>query len=526
MIRISTLTLVTVLLLSFAANSQRVYSDNGSASSYTLYAGDSLVIKKGTFTGSISNWQQGAKITVEASATFNPSSFGYFLGTLRVYGNANLPSLDGQTARFGLSNYGKVVIAGTTYLGGGAKLENNYGSTIKFTGSVNVNNSSIINTGIITAMADFYMGNGSKLTNNNTINVNGNLELNNIVTTNSGKLYAAKKLTLSKGTYTNNCKTIADATIVIDETTVNNNGLLWASSAANNSSISNTGKIVSTIDGRVKSVNFVNDGDITGRGYFYFTGSTKHNGGKIGKTGTTTDSLFFYDATRTSSSRIFDQQSGTVYNNVKYRAFTAPDTVSSYPSCGLSYSSSAIILPVKWNFFYVNVSATTPSLNWGADQDPGTVFQVQRSYDGIDFTTIETVDAKLNSATYQFADRQVNTQAAVVYYRIKATEPTGAQKISETKLVRFSNKAGMTLQVSPNPFTSQFTINFQSTNRDLVSIRVINLTGQVMANRTSTVAAGFNSISITEAASLSRGIYMVQVMSENKIIATERIVKQ
>ncbi|MEI9807342.1 MAG: hypothetical protein WDO16_05345 [Bacteroidota bacterium] len=69
---------------------------------------------------------------------------------------------------------------------------------------------------------------------------------------NGGKMYTKKKLTLSSATLTNNCRTIADATIEISSSTVNNNGLLWASSALNNSLITNGGTIVSTITGKSK----------------------------------------------------------------------------------------------------------------------------------------------------------------------------------------------------------------------------------------------------------------------------------
>ncbi|MEI9807344.1 MAG: hypothetical protein WDO16_05355 [Bacteroidota bacterium] len=82
--------------------------------------------------------------------------------------------------------------------------------------------------------------------------------------------------------------------------------------------------------------------------------------------------------------------------------------------------SALVVLPVKWNFFYVNLSDNIPVLSWSAEQEAGTIFEIQRSYDGTTFTTIGVVASEAAKTAYQQDDRQVNTQSAVVYYRIKA----------------------------------------------------------------------------------------------------------
>ncbi len=527
MIRISTLSILFAsILFSTSINSQTTYVNNGNSATYILFSGDSLHIASGTYTGIILNWQEGAKISVADGANFKPI-LSYYLGRIYVYGSATLSSINGQSSSFYLKNYGNITVTGDTYLGNSAKLENNYGATITFNGGVNFNNSTLINNGTILAKDDWYSGSSSVLTNNNLFTVEGNLQVNGSVSTNGGTFYTKKKLTLSNATFTNTCRTAADATIEINNSTVNNDGLFWASNATHNSLITNGGTIVSTINGRIKSVNFVNNGTISGRGFLYFTGTTTNNGGgKIGKSGTTSDTLKIYDVTRTNNNGIFDNQWGTIYPNTKYVAFTAPDTVYAYPSCAMQYISMMTVLPVKWNFFTVNLSNNIPSISWSSEQEEGTYFEIQRSYNGTDFSSVTVTASETGKTNYSYDDRNVNTDAAIVYYRIKAIERSGAQKFTEVKTIRFNNKQGVSVQTAPNPFTSQFSINYQSEEKGMLVIKIYSLNGQLQATKASSVSKGFNSVAVTEAASLVKGIYVVQLSSNGKMVASEKIVKQ
>jgi hypothetical protein len=98
--------------------------------------------------------------------------------------------------------------------------------------------------------------------------------------------------------------------------------------------------------------------------------------------------------------------------------------------------------------------------------------------------------------------------------------------MSETRVIRFSNKQGVSVQTAPNPFTSQFSISYQSAEKGSLTIKVYSMTGQLQATKNVTVSKGFNSIAVTEAASLARGIYMIQLSSNNHLITSEKIVKQ
>ncbi len=524
MIRISTLSILSILF-SLSLSAQRVYVDNGSNASYTLRAGDSLSIVSGVFTGQISNWEQGAKIYIAEGAEFAPNNFGYFLGELIVNGKATLPGLNGQSSRFKLKNFGRTVINGSVYMGNNAKLENNFGATIEFKNAINFNNVDLTNYGIIKATGNIYIGNGSKFNNNNIIEVGGNLEFNNTTIKNYGKVATDGQLIMSGGSYENNCMTSADEGIFINNTNLENNGLVWATNQGSNSRIVNGG----TIDGEEGSVimshDFENNGNIQGSGYYYFTGETRHNSGNIGTNGNNGDQIIVFDATRSNNNTIFDNQYGQVRRSVVFQQFAQPQTSGAYPACGTAFRSE-VILPIRWNFFTVSLSNQLPSLQWGAEQDNGTMFEVERSYDGINFTSIYSFVAVNAENKFSYNDNTVNTNAAIAYYRIRAVEPTGAVKISETRSVRFSMQNNLKVQASPNPFTNYFTISFKAERTEKMTLRVINLSGQQQFAKTITASNGFNSISVSEAANLSRGLYLVQLTNETGVVATEKMMKK
>lgn len=525
---ISTLScLLVTISISFTLSAQTSYVNHGTNTNYNLGYGDSLYISSGTYTGEIEAFQVGAKITVAPGATFQPVEFLNARGNLTIHGTAKLNTYFTTNTGFTLINYGMVTVREQlTLIGSSNTWINNYGATIKFEDKLTLNNNaSMLNKGFFITEDNLTLTSSASLTNRNSLTINGNFSMSsNSTFINEGKLQTSGSLSLSgTGTITNSCRLIAEGGIV-NTTNLINNGLLWAPSADGSSTITNWGTITNGANARIKCVNFVNWGTVKGSGHLYFTGLT-FTAGTIGVSGTTSDTIKVYDMNRLNPSTIFDIQIGVVRPNTVFRILPAPDTIGSYISCASEYIM--IPLPVKWHSFFVNLSDNTPVLNWEAEHDPGTVFQIERSYNGTDFTSIAIVmSAENNMTNYRHEDRQVNTQAPVVYYRIRATEPSGNSKLTETRIVKFSNTPGISFLTVPNPFTSQFSINYQSTTRETLTIKVYSISGQLQVNKTTMVSNGYNSIAITEAASLAKGIYMIQVNNGSKLIASQKIIKQ
>ncbi|MGC4036646.1 MAG: T9SS type A sorting domain-containing protein [Chitinophagaceae bacterium] len=527
-------TIFAVIFSALSANSQTTYVDNGTSTTYTLGNGDSLYIKTGTFTGTINTWVSGSKITVAQNATFKPSSFSDNKSKVIVYGIATLPSLN-TNAGFGLTNFGTITVTGDAAMNGGAQTwTNNFGATITFKGNfaMNYDGSSFVNNGTVNANADFYLYSTSTITNTNVISVTGDFKTSKGIVNNGGRFYSAKGITISGSTsFTNTCRTIADKGFVVDNNnaTVYNNGFIWATNSANNSFITNSGTIINGANAKMKSVTFTNYGTFSGSGYLYFTGVTTGSG-TFGTTGTTTDTIRVYDVTRSNSSTIFDYQWGTIRANVKYQVFTAPDTSNSaMASCSSEFNSSAAsgisLLPITWNYFYANMENDVPVLDWSAQFDAGTYYEVQRSYDNSNFVSIATVAGETNKTIYKYEDTKSDKSKQVIYYRIKGVEPSGAQKFTQVRIIKINNTSTTTVTTSPNPFTSQFTLNYETAAKAQLTIRIFNSMGQMNVSKTVNAAAGANQFVITEASQFAKGIYVIEITESGKIISAQKIVK-
>ncbi len=82
------------------------------------------------------------------------------------------------------------------------------------------------------------------------------------------------------------------------------------------------------------------------------------------------------------------------------------------------------------------------------------------------------------------------------------------------------------IQISHNPFTSDFTINYQTTEQGRITIKHYNMNGQQMLARNVTVTNSFNIITITEAAQLTKGMYVAQFTRDNNLVSAEKIIMQ
>jgi hypothetical protein len=419
---------------------------------------------------------------------------------------------------------------------------NYYGATMNFIGKVTMNggagdlNNALNNYGTVNASADFQMNSGSTFTNYKNFMVTGDFKANGGILTNWGKLETVGKIDLNSGVsiITNYCRMMSSGGIYLSNGNMINYSYLWARNdlGLGDITVSSGGSLVNAsvwsstpmIHGR--NLIHTGTGTITGRGYLYFYGSTTKTGGGItGAPGPTTDTLKMNDVSRVNTTIFYDAQTAIVYPNAIYNVWGVPDSTRVYAvACSIEIILE-VPLAINWNSFIVNLSDNIPVLNWSAEFGQGTVFEVQRSYDGRNFSTIRDMEYKLGQSEYEYKDRSVNTQAPIVYYRIKSNEIGGVEKYTQIRSVKFSHKPG-SLYTWPNPFTNNFIINYNAAEKETITVRMLNVSGQQMFMKNVTVNSGDNNINITEAAQLAKGIYVIQVNKGYNLISSSKIIKQ
>jgi Secretion system C-terminal sorting domain len=535
------LTVVTLLVgkLTYATN----YIWDGSVNTYTLTSGDNLLIPSGTFTGTINSFPSGATITVSDLAVFQPSAFpntngNSASGTMYVYGTFTFTSPLITNTGFTMHNYGMVNLGAVTIKGNNQTWTNHYGGTINFSGNVVMNgvtgddNNVMVNYETINASGDFQMNSGSSFINYKDFNVSGNFKASGGVLDNQGNFVVTGSITMNSGasSITNHCRMEASGGIFISNGNFYNYSYLWARNS--DITISSGGVFQNVLIGGatppiVHGRNYSQSGGaMTGPALLYFYGTTSISAGTVGVLGVTTDTIKMNDITRASPSTIFDNQAAnTVRPNVIYNAWGAPDSLRSYLfGCSVEILLE-VPLAINWKSFDVLVSKDIPLLLWSAEFDRQTVFEIQRSYDGRNFSTVDEIAAIEGRTDYSYNDRLVNNQSTLVYYRIKAVELGGEVKYTQLKTVRFSHKPG-SVYTAPNPFTNNFIINYKAAEKETITIRMFNVSGQQMLAKSVTVNSGNNNINITEAAQLAKGIYVIQVNKGHNLISSSKIIKQ
>ncbi len=183
------------------------------------------------------------------------------------------------------------------------------------------------------------------------------------------------------------------------------------------------------------------------------------------------------------------------------------------------------VIPVRFVSFSATKNNNDALLNWKVDNEDIKTdrYEVERSINAVNFTTIATVPKKTNGLannSYDLTDANINTLAvsanAVIYYRIKQFDKDGRFIYSETKNIRLNGYKGFGAAIFPNPIKSTATINIDLIKADNVLVIVTDAAGKEVQKLSFTGAIGGNTKSINMS-NLSAGTYLVKIASGDEI---------
>jgi hypothetical protein len=183
-------------------------------------------------------------------------------------------------------------------------------------------------------------------------------------------------------------------------------------------------------------------------------------------------------------------------------------------------SMGCVPFPVNLLSFKGEKNGAVNSLEWRtATEINNAGFELQRSADGNNFTALTYVSSKAangNSTgilTYQFEDGKPLTGNS--YYRLKQIDKDGKSTLSQVVLIRGNRMNQLVLSnLYPNPTKKDATLILNAPAADKVSIVITDITGRVVLQQNTTIAAGDNIINLP-VASLGAGTYMVKCICNN-----------
>jgi len=186
--------------------------------------------------------------------------------------------------------------------------------------------------------------------------------------------------------------------------------------------------------------------------------------------------------------------------------------------------SMAAALPVKFESFDATLQGDKVLVAWvTAQEQNASHFDVQRSTDGVNFTTIGTVQAKGNSSSrtsYSFTDNDVPN--GVSYYRLIQMDLDN--KGLYTKAIPIRNESrSKAFSVWPNPVADKLNITLTQSQPEKLQVRVLDMNGRTMQQTAFNTVRGVNQLSIN-LGGLPRGVYNVYVTGGETSLS-QRIIK-
>ncbi|MBS1513146.1 MAG: DUF3472 domain-containing protein [Bacteroidetes bacterium] len=176
------------------------------------------------------------------------------------------------------------------------------------------------------------------------------------------------------------------------------------------------------------------------------------------------------------------------------------------------------VLPLRLLYFKGQLSGNYADLQWQSNDEINTShFNVQRSIDGMSFTTVNTLQAANNSSTtnsYSYRDEISNINASKVYYRLQMFDKDGKNTTSN-KVTIYISRANSNIKVSPNPVKSSLTISGQDLKQ---AVLIDNLGKAVLKHE---ITDNKTTINVS---SLPKGIYTLIVTAKNYKVQTEKII--
>ncbi len=199
---------------------------------------------------------------------------------------------------------------------------------------------------------------------------------------------------------------------------------------------------------------------------------------------------------------------------------------------GFYIAGSFGALPVSLLNFSGYKDGTRNQLRWTTSSESNNRgFEVQRSTDGINYTTLGFVNTlalggnSTSQLNYTYTDN--NVTGSRQYYRLRQVNFDGNSKLSNIVLIKGDKPVSLTIDgLFPNPANSLVNVLIAAPNKDKVTMVITDIAGRTMLQKVVGIETGSNTIPV-DISTLANGTYMVKlVCSSNCDRVVGKFVKQ
>ena len=179
------------------------------------------------------------------------------------------------------------------------------------------------------------------------------------------------------------------------------------------------------------------------------------------------------------------------------------------------YLNQNATLPVTLINFNGKNNGSSNLLTWTvANEQNINTYELQRSTDGQNFSSVRSI-AAAGSSAYNYSDDITRAVSPVYYYRLKIINRDGGLSYSAIVKIRMSVNEWV-VQVNPNPFTENIKLNIESPVQDKATIILTDVSGRQLIKQNISISAGNNAFELNEASQLSKGTYVLTIVSSQQ----------
>jgi len=189
-----------------------------------------------------------------------------------------------------------------------------------------------------------------------------------------------------------------------------------------------------------------------------------------------------------------------------------------------------ILLPIQLSSFTGKLQNNQVALNWAIAQSSNADhFIIERSSSGQTFEVLAQVQASAgvtnSNATIQYNYTDAAALSTTAYYRLKMVDEKGA--VSYSDIVTIKNGAAGEMKIYPTVLQQQTTLNIQAGEAvQQATVTVTDMQGRTLQqNNLAQLAAG-QKASISLRPNLAKGVYVVQVRDNSKVLLNKTIIVQ
>jgi hypothetical protein len=252
-------------------------------------------------------------------------------------------------------------------------------------------------------------------------------------------------------------------------------------------------------------------------------------GNSLISTSVASDLRLFRRANSSNGAWTLKQSGATAINipsqNATFR-FVNNDTFNTQFSIGANNGA----LPVVFLQFNAYLAGTDGVLNWStASEKNNSYFNIERSTDRIHYESVGQVNGSGNSnevLQYFYTDKNItDLNTPVVYYRIKQVDFDGNYSYTNEVAIAINAAKGIIhSMVVPNPFVSQFAMVLNSSINGAADVKITDMSGRVLVDKTVEVSKGASVLEIPESVTLSNGIYFLKTTINGQVL-THKLIK-